>query len=96
MKSSAIAVALLLFYVCVGVSGLSLSGKITSSFLNGRLTLRDGICGSVVILTNEQTKFSANGFSLSIPNDVRVVVGGIDCASASLATVWSTNYYYNS
>ncbi len=93
MKSSArklVFAVLFISYFCVGTFALTLSGKVTSPYSNGRLTLQDGICGSVVILTNAQTKFSANGFSLSIPNDVRVVVGGTDCASASLATVRQT------
>ncbi len=66
----------------IGVSALNLSGPITSSLSSGRFTILDPTCGSIAIISDEQTVFRASGHALAGPNYAQILMNAVDCTSA--------------
>ncbi len=74
--------SILFLLIIYGASAISLSGTITSSLANGRFTILDATCGSIVILSDERTIFRASGHMLASPNYATVNVVSADCTAA--------------
>ncbi len=85
--SARLSIFFFLFLVALhAAQPILIRGPISVSIAGGRLSLKDAACGTISIITDDNTRFTSNGLPLASPNDVEVLVDkASNCGGVSLS-----------